>query len=107
MGSNTGNGHPMFYELLDRMRDIHDRKNADYAVKGDPLQNFRECERAGIPMCDGILTRLSDKYARLMVTSKLEKAGGSPAVAETIEDTLLDMANYALLLIIARTEVKK
>ena len=87
-----------FDEILDEMKKIHDAKRHDYAGV-DPLGNFRECERAGIPMQDGILARLGDKYTRI---NNLYKRGGEAAVAfESIEDTLLDLANYSVILLSA------
>jgi len=87
-------GHPRFYELLGEMRDIHDHKNHDYAGDGDPLRNFRQCERWGLPAWKGALVRLQDKVSRLEAFARQ----GELAVAdETVADTLVDLANYALL----------
>ena len=99
-------GHPRFYELLRAMEQIHDSKNSDYADStSDPLRNFRACEAAGISAFDGCLTRLSDKYMRVMNLAKKEREGRKVGVlSEAIEDTLLDMANYALIAIILYEE---
>ena len=59
--SITKGGHPMFYELIDKMKEIHDAKNADYAGD-DPLSNFNEAKKFGITAFQGVLVRLSDKY---------------------------------------------
>ena len=34
------NGHPRFYELMNDMMDLHNRKNREYAHGGPPLGNF-------------------------------------------------------------------
>ena len=34
-------GHPRFYEIIEALKDLHSRKNHDYASGGDPLGNFR------------------------------------------------------------------
>lgn len=94
-------GHTRFYELLEEMRSIHDKKNSDYSKKDDPLSNFRLCEDFGMPSWPGILVRMSDKYSRLpQLTIKLLN-GEKPAVEdESMKDTLIDLANYCLLCII-------
>ncbi len=97
-------GHPMFYELLEQMADLHSRKNHDYAGEADPLSNLRECEKIGIPAWKGVIVRLQDKWKRLInfaLTDKLKVKD------ETIEDTLFDNAIYSLLCIILRREQKK
>ena len=33
-------GHPRFYELTEGENDLHNRKNKDYAGKGDKMGNF-------------------------------------------------------------------
>jgi len=93
-------GHPRFYELVKEMARIHSEKNQDYG-SGDPLGNFREAEKLGIEPWRGSLIRLSDKYSR--VTSL---AGGREAKVkdESIKDTLLDLANYAVLTIVLMEE---
>ena len=104
--SGTHRGHPRFYELLKEMERIHDSKNSDYADSAsDPLRNFRACEAAGISAFDGCLTRLSDKYMRVMNLARKEREGRKVGVlSEAVTDTLLDMANYALIAIILYTE---
>jgi hypothetical protein len=99
-------GHPRFYELLDEMRKTHDSKNSDYADSSvDPLRNFRACEDAGIPAFEGCITRLSDKYMRVMNLARKEREGREVGVkSEAITDTLLDLANYALIALILYEE---
>lgn len=99
-------GHPRYYDLMQKAMAIHSAKNADYATGADPLSNFRECEKGGVSAEDGCYTRLSDKWCRFQNLLKKEKSGGGPAVAESIEDTLLDMINYCAIQIILREERK-
>jgi len=94
-------GHPMFYELLDKMAEIHSKKNQDYG-NGNPLGNFASSLDLGIDPFFSVLVRMSDKWARIC---SLSKNGGIGVVKdESIEDTLIDMANYALLAIVIRRE---
>lgn len=87
-------GHPEFYELLNRMADLHSRKNHDYAGLNDPFSNFRQCEAFGIPAWKGAVVRLGDKYSRLV---NFARVAALEVADEKIEDTLLDLAVYALI----------
>lgn len=101
--------NPKFKEILDKMLEIHEAKNHDYAGDGgDPYKNFRECEDIyvegnPIPAWTGILVRIGDKWSRIKNLTKFE-----PAVkGESIKDTLLDMANYSVLALIVLEELEE
>ena len=89
-------GHPDFYKLIDELKDIHSIKNHDYAGD-DPLSNFMMCEKMGIPAWKGVLVRLSDKFSRLCSFARKEEL---KVKDENIEDTLKDMAIYAVICIL-------
>lgn len=95
-------GDPLFYQLLAEIAELHSRKNHDYAQDGDPLSNLRACEALGIPAYTGVLVRLQDKWSRLVELSKKE----AQVKEESVEDTLKDMAVYALLAICLRRHKK-
>ncbi len=99
-------GHPLYYRAVDLAAAIHDRKNQDYATGADAFSNFREIEAAGISAEDGILTRMSDKWSRL---KNLKKKGEAATAVqdESFDDTLLDLANYALILHALREEKRR
>ena len=97
-------GHPRFYELLERMAELHARKNHDYAGGSDPLRNLRRCADAGIPPWKGVIVRLSDKFDRLITFAELEHYA---VKNESVADTFLDMAVYALLGLILFEETAK
>lgn len=79
--------------LCEDLHDLYVRKNADY---GDSFRKVRE----DIP--NAILVRLSDKMNRLK-TLMTKPKGESPMVTdESIDDTLMDIANYALLEMVER-----
>jgi hypothetical protein len=102
-------GHPEFYELVWRMYEIHSIKNKGYGLNGNPLGNFMMSETFGVPAWKGCLVRMSDKWSRICnLTSKMNDPGYKDAVSmESIEDTLLDLANYSLLCLILLRESKK
>jgi hypothetical protein len=83
--------------LTDLMIQIATSKGADYtAGSGDPFANFRLTESLGITTVEaGILVRMTDKFARL---TNLTSGRKLQVREETLEDTLLDLANYALIL---------
>ena len=82
-----------FNEIVKEMVELHDKKNRDYAG-GEYLSNFLMCERMGIPAWKGCLIRLSDKLSRLM---NIARTGEISVSDETIIDTLMDLAVYAIV----------
>lgn len=70
-------------------------KNTDYASGNDPFKNFRAAEMLGMTLEQGILLRMSDKMARIGNLLKSEQK----VTDESIEDTLLDLMNYANILL--------
>lgn len=74
------------------------RKNHDYAGAGgeDPFHNFRQVERMGICSTEtGFLTRMTDKISRIQ---SFVEQGVLQVKDESIEDTLIDLANYSILM---------
>lgn len=102
-------GHPRFHELLAEMARMRSRKGSDYANPQDFLSNLRKCERFGVPAHIGAFVRLSDKWERLQnLIAREVSTGAEPACSdETVEDTLMDFAAYALLIRILREERAK
>ena len=79
-------------ELAQTIAETYARKNSDY---GDSFG--RSVERYGIIAA---LTRLSDKFNRFenLILSSNGSNGSKPLVGdESVLDTLLDMATYALM----------
>ena len=84
-------------DCCDKMIAISEAKNHDYAgfSDDDPFANFRMCESLNITSVEkGILTRMCDKMSRISNLLNKDRA----VEEETIEDTLLDLANYAIIL---------
>lgn len=77
--------------------ELAQAKNSDYAQEDDPFFNLR---RGGL---HGIAVRLDDKISRLINLSD----GRSAAVSdESLDDTLMDIFNYAWLAAAYRHEQK-
>lgn len=92
-----------------RMIDITKKKNADYSGAGDdPFANFRQVGHLiqTIPQIVeiGMITRMSDKMSR--IASFVEK-GELQVKDESVQDTLLDVANYAILFMGILEEAKQ
>lgn len=87
-----------FEALTIKMLEITKAKNSDYT--GDdssPFKNFTMVEIMGFASTEqGFLTRIIDKVMRV---SSFVKKGILEVADEKVEDTLLDCANYCLLMI--------
>lgn len=72
--------------LCKSMHSLYEKKNADY---GDSFARLRK------RYPEAICIKLTDKLDRL---ENLIRTGNNPKVTdESIEDTLMDLANYALM----------
>lgn len=86
-------------EVFKRATLLLQKKNADYSGQDDPFKNFRLCEAMGLVSVErGLLVRMLDKIGRISTLIK----NNSPQVDESIEDTLVDLINYAAILITYR-----
>ena len=81
-----------FYEILDVIKELHDKKRHDYGANEDIFANFRLSELSGISAWQGSVVRMGDKYARI---SNFIKKGEFKFKEEGIKDTLMDMAIYS------------
>lgn len=94
---------PAVVAILRQCIDLYEQKNSDYhhPTKEDvgPLSNFMVAEELGIPAYVGALVRTSDKWERIKtLTYKKVKQGNGPSVEdEPLEDTLMDIINYAAI----------
>ena len=84
-----------FDSVLNEMKELHDRKQADYGRETDPFANVRASEDFGIPGWVGSLVRANDKMRRLQAV-----ANGSELKNEGVEDSLIDLANYAVIALV-------
>ena len=82
--------------ICDEINELYAKKNHDY---GDSFaQSFRE---EGMAM---VRIRLGDKFNRLKALTR----GGEQKVAdESIRDTLIDLANYAIMTVLEMEDARK
>lgn len=85
-------GSPEFEAVVREVLDMHRRKGADYGTKDDFFANVSASANWGIEPWVGAMMRVSDKVARLQSAAK-----GSTLKNEGIEDSLLDIATYAII----------
>lgn len=92
-------GDERFHRLLREMAILHNKKSQDYSSKTDLFANCRASEEWHVPGWIGCLIRASDKVVRL----KSFVAKGFLA-NEGVEDSLKDLAAYALIALILYRE---
>jgi len=95
----TGDGDPRFYAEVQRIVDLHDKKQKDYGSNTDPFANVRASENWGVPGWKGALMRMDDKVHRLREFAKRGELAN-----ESAEDSMRDIAVYALIALILYRE---
>ena len=88
---------PQFKEVLQRMNQIHERKNTDYAVKGDPFENFDKSSVIG-----DWYDHPTHKVFAILIGTKLTRIATllnskNKPNHESIEDSFLDLCTYCVL----------
>jgi hypothetical protein len=85
-------GHPEFLRILKEIEDLHRKKSADYGVADDIFLNIRQSSDWGVKPWVGAMVRAGDKVVRLKAA-----ASGSKLKNEGVEDSLIDLAAYAMI----------
>lgn len=91
-------GHAEFFKILEEMGELHSRKSADYGTS-DPLANVRSATAFGVPAWVGVMIRAEDKMQRIR-----SMAAKGSLKNESVEDSLIDLANYAVIALILYRE---
>lgn len=92
-------GDPRFHALLEKIGELHDRKQTDYGKSADPFANVRASSAWGIKPWVGALLRLNDKVSRLQSFAQKGFLAN-----ESAEDSMMDIAVYALIALILYRE---
>jgi hypothetical protein len=101
----TKNRHPdsqRFHDLLKQIGDLHDQKQCDYGLSEQPFYNLECAHEWGLPSWMGIMIRISDKVRRLRAYVRNGKL-----LNESMEDSLMDIAVYALAAIVVNEKDKR
>ncbi len=86
--------YALHQRLTTRAYDLLKKKSQDYS-EGGPFDNLMACEAMGLSTAEkGVLTRLMDKISRL---NSITARGAALVTDEKIEDTLVDIINYAVI----------
>lgn len=103
-------GHPRFPEIADELKELHSRKNYQYATVDDPLGNFRRC---GI-LCSKLLKPENKALATCLVymgkqvDAVIEMVGERKTnTIESLIDKLKDIATYSIIAIILIEEAER
>lgn len=90
---------PEVIDALDKIKELHERKNDDYAFSDNPFSNFDvqayllEQFKFASSHDQAFISLIAVKIARL---ANLLSSKGHPQ-NESIEDTMLDLATYTLI----------
>lgn len=84
-----------FETIVNEMLALHKKKQADYGSDRDPFSNVRSSEEFGIPAWLGAILRANDKVSRLKTFARKRKLAN-----ESVEDSFLDLANYAVIALV-------
>jgi len=90
--------------ILDNMQSVYEAKDNDYSATGLPMGNLRKCEEADIDAWRGCLVRIGDKMSLL---ENFHKEKEYLVISEKAEDTVIDLANYSILMSCLIEEIKK
>lgn len=85
-------GDAQYLKLLDELRALHLKKAADYGSDEDPLANIRNAAQAGVDPALAAWVRTLDKVQRINQYWKKRTLAN-----ESVEDSYLDLAAYALI----------
>lgn len=81
-----------FMRAIGEIIELHNKKQADYGRTNDPFANVRASADFGVPAWVGCMIRANDKMKRIQ-----KAASGGQLVNESVEDSLMDLATYALI----------
>lgn len=82
----------LYNSIISQMSKTYEAKNADYGDSvGDTYNKFGDVS---------FLTRITDKYNRILSLSDKGECG--EVKDESLDDTILDLANYCVLWLVER-----
>ena len=99
---NNDGRYTAFFNALKEIYQIHLEKSINYGKESDPYANIRSSEEWGVEAWKATLVRQGDKQRRLQNAAK-----GVPLTHESIRDSLIDNATYAVIALVLYDEMKK
>lgn len=92
MSDGTVEELTQFERVIEELKALHNRKRQDYGTDQDPFANIRASAAWGVPAWMGALIRATDKLYRLQAYARRGALAN-----ETVEDSLRDLAVYAII----------
>ena len=89
----------MFKQVLDDIWVLHRSKGHDYGTDQDTFSNVRAAEEFGVPAWMGAVLRANDKLSRIKTF-----AHKGELAHESLEDSLIDAANYFMIALVLYRE---
>ncbi len=86
------NSNDRFTVILKLIQETHDKKQKDYGTDEDPFANITAAKELDIEPWVACVLRMNDKMMRLKAFIKKGELAN-----ESVEDSLLDMAVYAII----------
>lgn len=99
--SPPSQGHEGFHTVLRQMAALHNRKASDYGTDADPFANIRATAEFGLPAWLGSVLRMNDKMSRIKAYAQKGTLAN-----ESVEDSFLDCACYAIIALVMHREEK-
>lgn len=84
-----------FFEIIEEIKEMRERKGADYGSAEDSFANVRASSAWGVPPWIGVMVRMGDKFTRLQSLVRNGKLAN-----ESAEDSIRDIAVYAIIALI-------
>jgi hypothetical protein len=91
-----------FNEILEEIKELHNKKQKDYGTNEDPFANIRASEEFGVPAWLGAILRGNDKMSRIKAFVKKGKLEN-----ESLEDSLIDLSVYGIIALTLYRERKE
>lgn len=105
MINNEYKGHPKFYQILEELKELHNRKNAQYASSENPLGNFERASRMIEKLLNPEIKNKRLAYALILASKQIDGvidilAENKKNTVDELRDKLIDIAIYSVLAII-------
>ena len=65
-------GHPEFYAILEKMKELHNRKNAQYASSDNPLGNFDRASKLVEKLLNPKIKNKALAYAMILASKQMD-----------------------------------
>jgi hypothetical protein len=101
-------GHPMFFDIIEELKQLHSEKNRQYATTDEPLSNFKRCGNMTSKLFKPDINKalaVCLSYMGKQVDGVIEIVGeNKKGTIESFEDKLRDIAVYAIIAMIINRE---